>query len=81
MEDARAYFLRGSENSPAHLSLTFAINSGNIYPGRRGRPTLNLLDMIRRDLKSKNLQNDLCDIHDFYRLKMLALDRKAWKNV
>ena len=45
--------LRGVEDSPAYLSIVFAINAETdaCFKGRRGRPSLNLLYMVRDDLK------------------------------
>ena len=43
--------LRGVEDCPAYLSILFAINAETeiIFKGRRGRPSLNLLEMIRNE--------------------------------
>ena len=68
--------LRGDEKSPVYLSLIFAIT--NEFAGRLGRPSLNLLDIIRKDLKSNNIDNLLLNIEYFYKLKMLACDRVKW---
>ena len=55
------------EDSPAYLSIIFAINAETdiIFKGRRGRPSLNLLDMTRNDLKRKKILNSLRSISDF----------------
>ena len=47
------HILRSAEDSPAFLSMLFAINSDNTMIGRLGRPSLNLLDVIRKDLVRK----------------------------
>ena len=44
--------------------------------GRRGRPCLNLLDVIRKDLTSRNLDIRLKNLTDFEDLRFLALDRE-----
>ena len=49
--------------------------------GRKGRPCLNLLDVIRKDLAHRNLNNNLRSITDFETLRLLALDRKEWKSL
>ena len=68
--------LRGVEDSPAYLSILFAINAetDTNFKGRRGRPSLNLLDMIRNDLKRKNISNSLRLISDFEDLRAIAID-------
>ena len=71
--------LRGAEDTPAFLSMLFAINADNYMMGRLGRPCLNLLDVIRKDLVRKNINNKLRSITDFEDLRFLALDRKEWK--
>ena len=73
------HILRGHENSPSYLSMLFAINADSYMAGRLGRPCLNLLDVIRKDLIRKNLNNKLRNITDFENLRFLALDRKEWK--
>ena len=49
--------------------------------GRLGRPSLNLLDIIRKDLVRKNINIKLKSINDFEDLRYLALDKKAWKDL
>ena len=50
--------------------------------GRLGRPSLNLLDVIRKDLVRKNIiDNKLRSITDFENLRFMALDRKSWKEL
>ena len=73
---------RGMEDSPAYLSISFAINAETdaCFKGRRGRPSLNLLDMIRNDLKRKKILNSLRSISDFEDLRAIALDRVKWKS-
>ena len=76
--------LRGMEDSPAYLSILFAINAETdaSFKGRRGRPSLNLLDMIRNDLKRKKISNSLRSLSDFedLRPRAIALDRVKWKS-
>ena len=74
------HILRGAEDSPAYLSILFAVNADSCMLGRLGRPCLNLLDIIRKDLVRKNINNKLKTITDFNYLRLLALDRDVWKN-
>ena len=75
------HILRGQEDSPAYTSMLFAINSDIFMEGRRGRPCLNLLDVIRKDLTSRNLNIRLKNLTDFEDLRFLALDREEWKKL
>ncbi len=75
------HILRGNEDSPAYLAILFAINSDNTMNGRLGRPSVNLLDIIRKDLIRKNIDIKLRNVTDFESLRFLALDRKAWKEL
>ena len=74
--------LRGVEDSPAYLSMLFAINAecNDSFKGRRGRPCLTLLDTIRSDLKRRKISNSLRSISDFENLRVIALDRVKWKS-
>jgi hypothetical protein len=75
------HVLRGAEDSPAYVSMLFAINADNNMKGRLGRPSLNLLDIIRKDLVRKNINIKLKSINDFEDLRYLALDKEAWKDL
>ena len=75
------HILRGQEDSPAYTSMLFAINSDIFMEGRRGRPCLNLLDVIRKDLTRRNLDIRLKNLTDFEDLRFLALDREEWKKL
>ena len=75
------HILRGHEDSPAYLSMLFAINADSFMDGRRGRPCINLLDVIRKDLTSRNLDIKLKNLTDFEDLRILALDREEWKKL
>ena len=51
--------LRGVDDSPAYLSILFAIINAETdinFRGRRGRPSLNLLNMIRNDINVRKAQ-------------------------
>ena len=58
------HVLRGAEDSPAYVSMLFAINADNNIKERLGRPSLNLLDIIRKDLVRKNINIKLKSIND-----------------
>ena len=78
------HILRGHEGSPAYVSIIFAINTDSYITGRLVRPNTNLLDIIRKDLTRKNLNNNFKNITDFEDLRFLALfflDRKEWKKL
>ena len=75
------HVLRGAEDSPAYLSMLFAINSDINFKGRLGRPSINLLDVIRKDLVRKNINNALRSTTEFENLRFMALDRKSWKDL
>ena len=53
----------------------------NFMVGRRGRPPLNLLDVLRNDLRRRDLGIPLRNITDFEDLRYLALDRIEWKKL
>ena len=73
------HILRMDDNSPAALSIRFAITSADIYRGRRGRPRMNLLSTIQNDLKEHDIA--LKTVGDLDAVKMLARDRVLWKNM
>ena len=64
--------------------MLFAVSAETyiIFKGRRDRPSFNLLDMIRNDLKCKKISNSLRSISDFEDLKLtaIAIDRVDWKS-
>jgi hypothetical protein len=61
--------------------MIFAINSDINMKGRLGRPSLNLLDVIRKDLARKSIDNKLRSMTDFENLRFMALDRISWKEL
>lgn len=44
------------ENTPASLSLQFALNNLDNLRGRRGKPKSNLLSQIQNDLKKRGIR-------------------------
>ena len=86
------HILRGPENSPAALSLSYAVEGCKIHRGRRGRHKVNLLSCIRNDIKripvnrlSKNplLHNKLTlkSQYDIDIIRSIAHDKKLWKTL
>ena len=71
------HVLRSDDNTPAMLSLKFALNSNNELKGRLGRPNTNLFSMIVDDLKYRNLQ--LTDLDDLNDVREIANCRKCRK--
>ena len=75
--------LESHKDSPAYVSMLFAINADSYMDGRRGRPCINLLDVIRKDLTIRNLDIKLKNLTDFEDLRILALEREEceWKKL
>ena len=70
------HILRSKENSPAQLALSFAIESDDLFSGRRGRPHMNLFSVLKNDLKKRNLNiNNLNELND---IKDIAACNKCW---
>ena len=60
--------LKGLEGwRTAYLAILVAIYAETdiIFKGRRGRPSLKLIDMIRNDLKRKKISNSQRSVSDF----------------
>ena len=68
------HILRSPENSLAQSALCFFINQVTILPGRRGRHRINLFDVLKSNLKNRDIL--LNDYSDLLSLRMLASDRK-----
>ena len=73
------HVLRSPENSPAQSALCFVIDQLNILPGRRGRHRMNLIDVLKGDLKNRDLQ--LSKYEDILNLRFLAQNRKNWQEL
>ncbi|KAL5260883.1 hypothetical protein ACHWQZ_G006801 [Mnemiopsis leidyi] len=73
------HVLRSPENSPAQSALCFVVNQVTILPGRRGRHRINLFDVLKSDLKNRDIS--LNDYSDLLSLRMLASDRKKWQDM
>ena len=73
------HILRMADNCPPLMAMKFALNSGNLFDGRRGRPRITLLNTIQADLKKHNL--DLNSIEDFDSLRQVAMQKATWRNM
>ena len=73
------HILRSPENTPAQLALSYAIDGATLHKSRRGRHQINLYNvLIKNDLNARNLR--LNDIDDLFKLRILATNRKLWKD-
>ena len=61
--------------------MLFAINADSYMNRRRGRPCINLLEVIRSDLTRRNVNIKLKNLTDFEELRIFALDREEWKKL
>ena len=82
------HILRGPENSPAALSLSYAVVGAKVHKGRRGAHKMNLLKVIRKDLSTTAVCEDgryriLClkNQYDIDYLRNIAHDRVRWKGL
>jgi hypothetical protein len=80
------HILRNPENSPAALSLSYAVVGSKTHKGRRGAHKMNLLKVIREDLKTTAVNDgsgyhtlDLKNQKDIDYLRELSLDRVKWR--
>ena len=73
------HVLRSPENSPAQSALCFAVDAMNSLPGRVGRHRVNLLQVLKKDLKLHNLK--LSKYEDIVKLRELAWNRSIWRNM
>ena len=73
------HVLRSPENSPAQSALCFAVDAMNTMPGRVGRHRVNLLQVIKKDLKLYDLK--LSVYEDIVKLRELACNRSSWRNM
>ena len=73
------HVLRSPENSPAQSALCFAVDAMNSMPGRVGRHRVNLLQVIKKDLKQHDIK--LSSYEDVIKLRELAWNRNAWRDM
>ena len=71
--------LRQPENKPAQNSLMFAVVEGSKMKPRRRRPVINLLDEIKKDIKTKGYNLDTES--DILQLRELAKNEKHWNEL
>ena len=64
---------------PSNNSSKFALNSGDRFRGRRGRPRISLLNTIKADLKLHNLK--FTDTDDVKVVRELACNKVEWRNM
>ena len=76
------HILRSDDNTPANISLVFAINAHsdtNNFEGRLGRPRNNLYSTLIKDLNKRNLTlKNLDNLND---IRNIASCRKCWRNL
>ena len=86
------HILRSPQNSPAALSLSYAVEGARKHKGRRGCHKINLLKLLRNDLSSLPIDPDskfialhkrptLKNLDDIENLRVLAKNRSFWRDV
>jgi hypothetical protein len=86
------HILRMPENSPAALSLYFAVAGCQDLKGRRGRHRMNLLNILGSDINRIPIDRSSTNIHRHTKLKLktdhdistlreLAHNRREWENL
>ena len=78
------HVLRYDDDTPAFLALKFCIfteGSGSGFKGRRGAPRMNLLNVIRNDLKRRKIVNTLSNLDDLEILRATAINKVFWKSL
>ena len=71
------HVLRMDRNSPAQRALQYAVEGAQMYSGRRGRHTTNLLDILKADMKQREM--NLRNINDLELLRSAAADKARWR--
>ena len=66
-------------NSPAQNALHYAVKGSKKYRGRRSRYTTNLLDILKADMKERDL--NLHNTSDLELLRNAAADRARWREM
>ena len=86
------HILLSPENSPAALSLSFAVEGSKAHKGRVGSHKTNLLKILRADLEQLPVDRTseylalrrrptLKSLDDVENLRMLAQNRTLWKDM
>ena len=75
------HILRCNENTPAQLSLLFAVesNDNELFEGRWGRPRMNLFSVLVNDLGKRNLSMDNLD--ELNEIRDIAKCNRCWTNL
>ena len=69
--------LHMDQNAPAQRALQYTVEGAQMYSGRRGRHTTNLLDILKADLKHRGMS--LRNINDLELLRSAATDKARWR--
>ena len=73
------HVLHMDRNSPAQNALHYAVEGTKKYTGRHGCHTTNLLDILKADMKERDL--NLRNTSDLELLQSAAADRARWKEM
>ena len=73
------HILRSDNNTPANVSLSFAINMNNNKKGRLGFPRHSLLSLLMKDLEDRNLVMNT--LEELNKIKDIARCRQCWRNL
>ena len=73
------YALRAPENRPISLALKFSIEKMKTMKSRKGRPTTNLFDTIKKDIEQTGHKLETLD--DFQKMREMANNRKHWEEI
>ena len=76
MEHARSCATHGP-NAPAQRALQYAVEGAEMYSGRRGHHITNLLDILRADMKHREMNSS--NINDLELLRSAAADKARWR--
>ena len=64
-------------NAPAQRALQYAVECAEMYSGRCGRHITNLLDILRADMKHREMNSR--NINDLELLRSAAVDKARWR--
>ena len=71
------HVLRMDQNAPAQRALQYAVEGTKMYSGRCGHHTTNLLDILKVDIKHREMK--LPNINDLELLRSAAADKASWR--
>ena len=71
------HVLRMDRNAPAQRALQYAVEGAQMYSGRHGRHTTNLLDTLKAHLKHREM--NLRNINELELLRSTAADKARWR--